>query len=242
LLVEAERRAAIDRVRYIGDPTGARLPYRELLSQRRAEQWRKSIDLNRVTPTVTLTEPRVIEPEGEHTTHFTIADAQGNVISFTTSLGENFGSGFMVPDLGFFMNDAMRDFTSGANALDPGKRPATSMSPVIVLRDGKPFLALGTRGGTAIPTTILQVFLNIVVHGKSLSAAVAAPRYHHEAVPDVVQYERGRAPQSALEAFHSLGHGVRARAPIGDVHAILFENGRLTAVADPRRGGAAGGF
>ncbi|HYK04010.1 MAG TPA: gamma-glutamyltransferase [Thermoanaerobaculia bacterium] len=242
LLVEAQRRGTIDRLRYIGDPLGARIPYRDLLSQKRAELWRKTIDPARVTPTSTLSEPRELSTEGEHTTHFTIADAQGNVAAVTTSLGDNFGSGFVVPSLGIFLNNAMGDFTSGANALDPLKRPASPISPVIVLREGKPFLALGTRGGAAIPTTIVQVFLNVVVYGKSLTDAVAAPRYHQQATPEEVFYERGRASMPTIEALNKMGHGVSSRDSIGDVHAILFENGRLIAVADPRRGGAAGGY
>jgi gamma-glutamyltranspeptidase/glutathione hydrolase len=242
LLVEAQRRAAIDRARYIGDPVGTRIPYRELLSQQRAELWRKTIDPKRSIATSVLTEPRPANAEGEHTTHFTIADAAGNIVSFTTSLGENFGSGFLVPELGFFLNDALTDFTTGANVLAPGKRPASSMTPVIILRDGKPFLALGTRGGAAIPTTILQVFLNVVVYGKSLPAAIAAPRYHHCGVPEEMFYERTLAPQATLLALNEMGHAVAARETIGDVQAILFENGRLIAVADPRRGGAAGGY
>jgi gamma-glutamyltranspeptidase/glutathione hydrolase len=242
LLVEAQRRAAIDGAHYVGDPLGARMPYRELLSQRRAELWRKTIDANRAVATSMLTAPRALNAEGEHTTHFTIADAEGSVISFTTSLGDDFGSGFLVPDLGFFLNDALTDFTRGANALDPGKRPASSMSPVIVLRDGKPFLALGTRGGATIPTTILQVFLNVVVYGKSLTAAVAAPRYHQGAVPEEMLYERALTPKPLLDSLNAMGHAVAARDSIGDVHAILFENGRLIAVADSRRGGAAGGY
>jgi gamma-glutamyltranspeptidase/glutathione hydrolase len=242
LLIEAQRRAGIDRMRYVGDPIGSRLPYRELLSQRRAELWRKTIDEKRVIATSALTEPRPLTVEGEHTTHFTIADAQGNVISFTTGLGETFGSGFLVPELGFFLNDALTDFTTGANVLDPGKRPASPMTPVIVLRDEKPFLALGTRGGAAIPTTILQVFLNIVVYGKSLPAAIAAPRYHHGGVPEAMAYERTRAPRSTIVTLNEMGHAVDARDSIGDVHAILFENRRMIAVSDPRRGGAAGGY
>lgn len=242
LLIEAQRRGNLDRVRYIGDPLGARIPYRELLSQKRAESWRKTISATQSTPTSSLAEPRELTNEGEHTTHFTIADAQGNIAAVTTSLGDNFGSGFVVPALGIFLNDAMGDFTSGANALDPLKRPASPISPVIVLRDGKPFLAIGTRGGAAIPTTIVQVFLNIVVYGKSLSDAVAAPRYHQQATPEEILYERNRAPMPSVEALNQMGHGVSGRDSIGDVHAILFENGRLTAVADSRRGGAAGGY
>lgn len=242
LLVEAQRRAAIDRTRYIGDPVGARIPYKELLSQQRAELWRKTIDPKRSIATSVLTEPRPANQEGEHTTHFTIADAAGNIVSFTTGLGENFGSGFLVPELGFFLNDAITDFSTGANQLAPGKRPVSPMTPVIVLRDGKPFLALGTRGGAAIPTTILQVFLNVVVYGKSLPAAVAAPRYHHGGTPEDMLYERTLTPQPLLLALNEMGHAVASRESIGDVHAILFENGRLIAVADPRRGGAAGGY
>jgi gamma-glutamyltranspeptidase / glutathione hydrolase len=242
LLVEAQRRGHMDRLRYIGDPLGARIPYRDLLSQKRAELWRSTIDPARATPTSALAEPRELTTEGEHTTHFTIADAEGNVAAVTTSLGDNFGSGFVVPSLGIFMNNAMGDFTSGANALDPLKRPASPISPVIVLREGKPFLALGTRGGAAIPTTIVQVFLNVVVYGKSLNEAVAAPRYHQQAMPEEIFYERNRASMAAIEALNKMGHGVSSRDSIGDVHAIMFENGRLIAVADPRRGGAAGGY
>jgi gamma-glutamyltranspeptidase/glutathione hydrolase len=242
MLVEAERRAYIDRNRYVADPLTTRIPYRDLLSQKRAEAWRKTIDPERAVGTSMLAEPSDLRPEGEHTTHFTIADSAGNIVALTTTLGDNFGSGVLLPGLGFFLNDAMTDFTSGPNQVDPLKRAASSLSPMIVLRDGKPFLALGTRGGAAIPTTLLQVFLNVAVYGKSLADAIAAPRWHHQAVPDQIDYERGRAPQKTVDALSAMGHAVVGRKEIGDVQAILFENGRLTAVADPRRGGAAGGM
>jgi gamma-glutamyltranspeptidase/glutathione hydrolase len=242
LLAEAERRAYIDRNRYVADPLSTRIPYRELLSQKRAAAWRKTIDPAHVIATTMLAEPSDLRPEGEHTTHFTIADSAGNIVALTTTLGDDFGSGVLLPGLGFFLNDALTDFTAGPNQLDPLKRAASSLSPMIVLRDGKPFLAMGTRGGAAIPTTLLQVFLNIVVYGKSLGDAIAAPRWHHQATPDQIEFERGRAPQKTIDALNAMGHAINARDSIGDVHAILFENGRLTAVADPRRGGAAGGM
>ena len=241
LLIEAQRRAALDRARYVGDPRGRRIPYRELLSQERATAWRRSIQPT-ATATIALVEPGNLKVEGEQTTHFVVADATGNIASLTTSLGDKFGSGFAVPSLGFFLNNSMNDFSSGVNAADPVKRAATSMSPTIILREGRPFMAIGTRGGAAIPTTILQVFLNVVVYGKSLPEAVAAPRYHHQAVPEEMSYERELAPKSLIDALNAIGHGVVAREAIGDVHAILFEKGRLIAVADPRRGGAAGGY
>ena len=242
LLIEAQRRAAIDRAKYVGDPRGARIPYRELLSQQRAEAWRRTIQPRTASATVALADPGNLKTEGEHTTHFVIADAKGNIASLTTSLGEKFGSGFAVPALGFFMNSSMNDFSTGVNAADPMKRAATSLAPTIILREGKPFMAIGTRGGAAIPTTILQVFLNVAVYGKSLPDAVAAPRYHHQGVPEELSYERDLAPKSTVDALNAMGHGVAARDSIGDVHAILFEKGRLIAVADPRRGGAAGGY
>ena len=244
LIIEAERRAYIDRSKYIADPFHARIPYRELLSRRRAEQWRKTIDMDRSIATAVLTEP-TLTAEGEHTTHFTIADAGGNIAALTFSLGDNFGSGFVAPGTGFFLNNAMDNFTvagTSPNLLEPAKRPASSLSPTIVLRDGKPYLAIGTRGGPSIPTTILQIFLSLTVYGKTLPAAVAAPRYHQQGTPEDVLYEQRLAPSKTVDALNAMGHGVAARESIGDVHAILFEKGRLIAVADPRRGGAAGGY
>jgi gamma-glutamyltranspeptidase/glutathione hydrolase len=255
LLAEAMRRAYIDRNKYLGDPASARIPYRELLSSERAQQWRASIDVKKSTPTHLLAEPGTNVAEGQHTTHFTIVDEHGNVVAMTTTLNDNFGSGLIVPGLGFFLNNEMDDFTSApgkpnryglvqgtANAIEPGKRMASSMSPTIVLKNDKPYLALGTRGGPTIPTSVLQVLLNVLVYKKPLAEAVAAPRYHQQAVPEDVAYEEGRAPKPLLASLNEMGHGVHGREPIGDVHAILIDGGRLTAVADPRAGGAAGGY
>jgi gamma-glutamyltranspeptidase / glutathione hydrolase len=252
---EAARRAYIDRNQYIGDPATSRIPYRELLSKTRAEQWRKSIDVQHTTPTVSLARPELAAAESDHTTHFSIVDGEGNIVSLTTTLNENFGSGFVIPRLGFFLNNEMDDFStapgkpnrygivqSGVNAIEPGKRMASSMTPTIVMKSGKPFVVLGTRGGPTIPTTIVQVLLNMIVFGKSLPDAVAAPRFHHQSVPEEIFYEQGRPSSELLEKIRELGHGVRERDSIGDVHAIAFQNDNIVAVADPRRGGAAGGF
>ena len=255
LLIEAQRRAYLDRNKYLGDPVGTRIPYRELLSADRAGLWRKSIDPARATPTLMLAEPGSVVAEGEHTTHFTIVDAEGNIAAVTTSLGDDFGSGVIVPGLGYFLNGAMDDFTiapatptrdaliqGNTNAIEPGKRAASSMAPTIILRDGKPFMALGTKGGPSIPNTILQVFLNVAVYRKTLQEAVAAPRWHHQGLPEDAAYERALVKPALIEALNTMGHGVAARDAIGDVHAILIDKGRITAVADPRRGGAAGGY
>ena len=252
---EAERRAYLDRNRYVGDPAMTRVPFKELLSAERAAAWRASIDAKRATPTITIADTTAVVREGKETTHFSIADEEGNIVSLTTTLNENFGSGFVVPGLGFLMNNEMDDFTtqpgkpnrSGlvhgeANAIAPGKRMASSMTPAIIFKEMSPFLVLGTRGGPTIPTSVLQVFLNVALYGKSLEEAVAAPRYHHQADPDRLDYERARGSQELVAALHALGHGVNARDPIGDIHALAFQNGTITAVADPRRGGAAGGY
>jgi gamma-glutamyltranspeptidase/glutathione hydrolase len=111
-----------------------------------------------------------------------------------------------------------------------------------VLKNGKPFMALGTRGGATIPTSVLQVFLNVVVYGKSLYDAIAAPRYHHQGLPEELSYEHGMAPKATIDALLKMGHAAKEREPIGDIHAIEIANGKIIAVADPRHGGAAGGF
>jgi gamma-glutamyltranspeptidase/glutathione hydrolase len=254
LIAEATRRAMLDRNKYLGDPDTSRIPYRDLLSEERAKAWRASIDPKRATASASLSEPGSVR-EGMHTTHFTIADAHGNVVSMTVSLNDNFGSGWLVPGLGFFMNDEMEEFTTlpgkpnhwlltqgNQNEIQPGKRMVTSMSPTIVLKDGKPLLALGTRGGPTIPTTILEVFLNVVAFRKSLFDAIDAPRIHQQTTPEEIFYEQGRFPRPLLDTLNAMGHGVLALDSIGDVHAILFERGKMTAVADPRHGGAAGGY
>jgi gamma-glutamyltranspeptidase/glutathione hydrolase len=245
LLTEAERRAAIDRDEFLADPTGGRVPIRDLLSDERAAIWRASIDPKHVTPTITLTEPAAVPVVGGHTTHVSIVDAHGNVVSLTTSLGDDGGSGFAVPGLGFLLNNAMNDFSSGAalpNSIAPGNRPASPLSPTIVLRGGKPLLAIGTPGGATIPTTIAQILLDVFEFKRSLAEAVAAPRWSQQASPEEVEYEQGRAPQAAIDALLALGHGVRAREAIGDVQAIWIEGGKLVAISDSRHGGAAGGY
>ncbi|MCU1231246.1 MAG: gamma-glutamyltransferase [Acidobacteria bacterium] len=255
LLAEAERRAYIDRNKYLGDPSAERVPYRELLSEERAKLWRASINATHSTATASLAEPGGVPTDSTHTTHFTIVDAEGNIASVTTTLSDNFGSGFVVPGMGFLLNNSMHDFTlapgktdatgarqPNANTIEGGKRPASEMTPTIVMKDGVPLLALGTRGGAAIPTTVLQVFLNVALFGRSLPDAIAAPRYHHQAWPEEIFAESGRAPAATINALAAMGHGVKEGDSIGDVHAVMIEKGKITAVADPRAGGAAGGY
>ena len=245
LLIEAERRAAIDRDKYLADPSANRVPLRDLLSDERAALWRASIDPDRVTPTVALTEPGAVATPPSHTTHVSVVDAHGNVVSLTTSVGDEAGTGFNVPALGFSLNDSMNDFSTtptSRNALAGGNRPASPLSPVIVLRGGKPILAIGTPGGVTISTTIAQILLDLFVFKRSPADAIAAPRYSQQAVPEEVAYEQTRAPQQIIDALLAMGHGVRARDVIGDVQAVRIMGGKLLAISDSRHGGAAGGF
>jgi gamma-glutamyltranspeptidase/glutathione hydrolase len=245
LIAEAERRAAIDRDKYLGDPAYTRIPMRDLLSADRAAQWRASINPKRVTPTMTLTEPATAAAESTHTTHFTVADAKGNVAVVTVTLGDDFGSGFVVAGCGVLLNNSIKDFTplpASPNAVGGGKRPASSMSPTIVLRGGKPLLALGTPGGGAIPAIIVNVLLNVVVYGKSLDDAIAAPRYDQQAAPEEMSYELTFAPKATIDALAALAHGLRQSEAIGDVQAVMFAGDKLIAVSDPRHGGAAGAY
>jgi len=245
LLSEAERRAAIDRDKFLADPAAGRVPMHELLSDERAAIWRASIDPNRVTPTAGLTEPGTVTQAPAHTTHISIVDAHGNVVSLTTSAGDDDGNGFSVPGIGVRLNTAMNDFASAPampNSVAGGNRPASPLSPVIVLRGGKPVLAIGTPGGVSIATTTAQILLDMLAFNRSLADAIAAPRFSQQATPEEMTYEQGRAAQTQIDALLALGHGVRTVQPFGDVQAVSISAGKLFAISDPRHGGAAGGY
>ncbi len=243
LLAEALRRAAIDRTHYLGDPAGARIPYRDLLSSARADAWRKTIVPDHFTTAASLAEPDMTAtPIGSHTTHISIADSGGNVVSMTLSLGDGSGRGFVGPGTGVLMNDALAAFGSKVpNALEGGKRAATPLSPAIVLKDKHPLIVVGTPGGEAIPSSILQVLLNVIVYKKSLNDAVAAPRIQQNDAPDDMEYERALSKET-VTALSTMGHPTIQRETIGDVQALMFDGGKIIAIADPRHGGAAGGF
>ena len=245
LIAEASRRAAIDRDRYVGDPTTLRTPYRDLLSAERANQWRSSIDPLRATPTISIGELSSTAATSAHTTHFSIVDPAGNVAAITTTLGDDFGSGFIVPHCGFLLNNAMHDFAPkepSPNVIASGRRMATSLAPTIVLRRGEPYLALGTSGGAAIPNIVLQTFLGVAIYGQSLPNAVGAARFDQQANPEDISCELLKTSAETIARLRAMGHGVREIDGLGDMQALMIETRRITAVSDPRHGGAAGGF
>ncbi|MGE5801435.1 MAG: gamma-glutamyltransferase [Gemmatimonadota bacterium] len=253
VVAEAMRRAFIDRNRYLGDPDFVQMPLDRLLSKEYAATLRAQIDLQHATPT-----PPTTTEGGEamHTTHYSIVDANGNAVAVTTTLNGGFGSGVTVTGAGFLLNNEMDDFTSApgkpnmfglvqgeANAIVAGKRMLSAMTPSIVLDTaGALYMVLGTPGGPTIITTVSQVLLNVIDQRMSLADAVAAPRFHHQALPDVIRSERDGLSDATIHALETMGHAVDRRGGSGTVAAIQRTAGGWVGVIDPRSAGAALGY
>ena len=198
---------------------------------------------------------RVIgDPDFAHTTHFNIANAEGEAISFTFTLNRIYGSGITVPGLGFLLNNNMDNFATRPgepnqyglvqyeiNAIEPGKRPVSSMTPSMVCQDGQLQLVTGTPGGPTIPNTVLQVILNVLEYGMNAADAIAAPRIHHQWRPDVTYHEAGFSPDT-LRLLRDMGHTLEARQSNNDAMAVHLRDGWLEGAADPRREGRAEGL
>lgn len=247
-LAEAMRRFYADRSQYMGDPDSADVPLALLLDPAYLRLRAGSIDPKRATQSSTLHPGTLTRKEGTQTVHYNVVDAEGNAVAVTYTLNDGFGSGITVPGLGFILNDEMDDFTARpgrpnlfgvvqgeANAIAPGKRPVSSMTPTIVLRDGKLFLLLGTPGGSRITTAVLQVFLNIVDFGMNVQDAVDFPRIHHQWQPDKLYVEQAMNP-GTISGLRTLGHDTDFAPGVVPprVGAILIENGRLEGAVDPR--------
>jgi gamma-glutamyltranspeptidase/glutathione hydrolase len=255
LLAEAMRRGFIDRNRWLGDPDFVSMPLDRLLSKSYAAGLRAQIDPLRATPT-----PATASDGGEtgtHTTHYSIVDGSGNAASVTTTLNGGFGSAVTVMGAGFLLNNEMDDFTSApgkpnmyglvqgeANAIAPRKRMLSAMTPSIVLdRDGSLLMVVGTPGGPTIITTVTQVILDVLDHHMTLADAVAAPRIHHQALPDVIRFERGGLSDATVSALRAMGHQVEPRrGTSGIVAAIARTPAGWVGVADPRYAGGALGW
>jgi gamma-glutamyltranspeptidase/glutathione hydrolase len=195
--------------------------------------------------------------ESYQTTHLVTADAYGNIVSLTYTINTSFGSGAMVPGYGFLLNNEMDDFAiapgsanaygligGDANKIEGGKRMLSSMTPTIILKAGRPYLALGSPGGSRIITAVAQTILNYYIFGMSLPAAVDAPRFHHQWVPDSLFLEQNGYDDSIIRRLTDMGHRVARQKPFAEVMAIGFsDNGkRLTSAADTRRDGVTAGY
>ena len=254
LIAESFRRAYMDRSNYLGDPDYVHIPVEQLISKKYAEAWRAGILSDKASSSASLERPAGFLPppptmadvrqEPGDTTHYSVMDADGDAVAVTTTLNNWYGSGVTVPGLGFLMNDEMDDFAAKqgvpnmfgliqgpANAIAPGKRPLSSMTPTIVLKNGKVSMVLGSPGGARIITTVANIFLSVADEGLNIQQAVDAPRFHHQDLPDVLYLEDG-FPQATIQGLRSEGYTVRAGGH--------WSNGECIAV-DPKTGMLEGG-
>ena len=250
---EAMRRAFTERNRSLGDPAFVSLPLARLLSKEYAATLRAQIDLEKATPTPAF-DPTI--KDGESTTHFSIVDGDGMAVSSTTTLNNSYGSAVTVAGAGFLLNDEMDDFATApgkpnmyglvegeANAIAPGKRMLSAMTPSMVVDStGQLLLVVGTPGGPTIITQVYHMISNLIDHRMTLAAAIEAPRLHHQALPDRIQLERGGFSDAVVARLRAMGHEVSFRGPMGDVEAILRTSGGWLGVSDPRRGGGPAGY
>ncbi|HLK34373.1 MAG TPA: gamma-glutamyltransferase [Terriglobales bacterium] len=250
LTVEAFRRAFFDRAEFLGDPDFAQIPVAQLVDKKYGRAWRASLNPHHASDSRQLKRPAEFleleryarqhaQPlavrEPEHTTHYSVVDAEGTTVSVTTTLNDSFGSRVTVPGLGFLLNDEMDDFTSkpGApnlygliqspnNAIGPEKRPLSAMTPTIVLKDGKLFLVLGSPGGPRIITTVANILMGVVDYGMNIQEAVDAPRFHHQWMPDTVYLEKGFSPDT-IKLLQDMGHKLTVQGYWSDGECIEID-------------------
>jgi gamma-glutamyltranspeptidase/glutathione hydrolase len=255
-LAEVMRRFYADRNEYLGDPDFVKNPITSLLDSAYIRKRRDTIDSVQATPSDQISPGLPAGKESTETTHYTVADEQGNVVAVTYTLNAGYGSGVTVPGAGFLLNDEMDDFAAKpgspnlfglvqgeVNTIAPGKRPLSSMVPTIVLKDGKPFLALGAPGGSRIITAVMQVMLNIMDFGMNVQDAIDFPRIHHQWKPDRLDIERGISPDT-IALLKKSGYHIEETKPvvIARVEGILIDGGWIQGGHDERGAGKAAGY
>ena len=232
--VEAFRRAFFDRAEFLGDPDFSKIPVAQLIDKKYASAWRESIQPTRASPSKELKRPGIFSEleqvaaaqptswhESQHTTHYSVVDGEGNAVAVTTTINDWFGSRVTADGLGFLLNDEMDDFSAKpgvpnadgllqgeANAIGPGKRPLSSMTPTIVVHNGKTVLVLGSPGSSKIITTVANVLMGVVDYGMNIQEAVNAPRFHNQWLPDVVNVEKWFSPDT-VNALKRMGYNVQ---------------------------------
>lgn len=234
VLAEAMRHAFVDRNFLLGDPAFVSNPLEKLLSKDYAAKLRAAINLDKATPSTDLQQGKVPH-EGDQTTHYSIVDKAGNAVAVTTTLNALFGAKVIAGDTGFFLNDEMDDFTTkpGAanlfglvqgetNAIAPGKRPLSSMSPTIVTKDGKTFMVVGSPGGSRIISIVAQVIIDVIDYGMTIQEAVNAPRVHHQWLPDRITAEPFALSADTATLLTARGHKIVTQSPWGAAEAILI--------------------
>jgi len=248
-LAEAMRYAYADRSEFMGDPDFVKVPIKGLTSKNYAESIRNKIDPAKATPSNEVRPGQPTLHEGTNTTHFSIVDKWGNAVAITYTINDYYGCGAAVSGAGFLLNNEMDDFSikpgvpniyglvgGDANAIEPYKRPLSSMSPTLILKNGKLFLVVGSPGGSRIITTVLQVISNVIDHGMNIREAVDAPRIHMQWLPDELRIEKNGLAQDVVEKLTAMGYKVVVRGTMGDVNAILVDpvSGIMYGSGDPR--------
>jgi len=255
--VEGFRRAFFDRAEFMGDPDFAKIPVAQLLDKRYAAAWRDSIDPERASASRELKRPAIFSEleqyaqahppavarrESNHTTHYSVVDAEGNAVAVTTTINDWFGSRVTADGLGFLLNNEMDDFSSKpgipnsdgliqgpANEIGPGKRPLSSMTPTIVVHNGKTVMVLGSPGSSKIITTVANVLMGVVDYGMNLQEAVNAPRFHNQWLPDVVNVETWFSPDT-LSTLGKMGYKIEIGLHDGNVVLPYWSDAECIAI------------
>ena len=269
LAAEAFRRAFYDRAEFMGDPDFAKIPVAQLIDKKYGVAWRESIDPSHASASKDLKRPAIFSEleqvaaarpwsgrEPENTTHYSVIDPAGEAVAVTTTLNDSFGAHVTAEGLGFLLNNEMDDFSSKpgvpnmygliqgpANAIGPGKRPLSAMTPTIVLKDGKVFLILGSPGGPTIITTVANILMGVVDYGLDIQEAVNAPRYHHQWMPDAILMEDRISPDT-VGLLEGRGHKIRMQHFWGDGECIMIDpkTGERLGASDGRNNGKAVGY
>jgi len=256
LIVEAERRAFADRSEFLGDPAYIAIPVYQLLSNDYLSGHMKSFSKDSASSSSKINPGSPVAAISEETTHYSVADYQGNAVAATTTLNGTFGNSIVVDSAGFLLNNQMDDFSvkpgfpnmyglvgGEANSIQPGKKMLSSMTPVIIEKDGKLFMVAGSPGGSTIPTSVLQVILNVIDYGMDIRQAVDTGRFHHQWLPDYISYEKNSLDSITIKKLQGMGHELRERNAIGRVNAIMIlPDGRKAAGADRRGNNSAHGY
>jgi len=251
LQAEIFKRAYADRSTFLGDPDFVQVPSEGLTSKEYAQALSKNIKLNKITPSSAIKAGEPNKYESPDTTHFSVMDAAGNVVSNTYTLNHNYGSGITIPGTGILLNNTMDDFSAKpgspnsygliggkANAIEANKRPLSSMTPTIVLKDGEPYIATGTPGGSKIITAVFQQLVNVLNYKLNIAEATNAPRVHHQWQPDILYVERN-TPSDTIKLLKAQGYTVEVSSSLGSLQSIMKHNGVFLGAADPRRPGSA---
>ena len=253
LMVEAQRRAYADRAEHMGDPDFYKVPTKTLISNQYAQDRMKDYQVGVAGQSKNIQAGKA--HESEQTTHFSVIDSKGNMVAITTTLNDTYGNKTIVAGAGFLLNNEMDDFSikpgvpnmygaigGEANSIQPGKRMLSSMTPTLVTLNNKPYISIGTPGGTTIPNQVYEGLVNILDHKMSLKAAIDAPRFHHQWMPDNISFEVD-FPEATIEALKAMGYTTAKRGYFGRMDGvIILENGKRQAAGDKRGDDSVAGF